>query len=102
MTFVDHQVLYMSTSQEEKELCGQIVEHRRIQELQVMLESRECRPVSVHEWALAAGYPSSHQLLGALQDGRKAERNILICHHALVRSVAHRCVLVPHKSSRCS
>lgn len=76
--------------QEENELCEFILEHRRIQELQLTLEQREGRPVSVHEWAVAAGYPSSHQLLAALREGSKAERMLLICHHALVSSIVER------------
>lgn len=78
--------------QAEKNICEQILEHRRVQNLQVELERRGGRPVSVQEWAVAAGHPSSHQLLEALQEGRKAERTLVICHQALVRSVAARCV----------
>lgn len=76
--------------QEERALCEQIVENRRVQELQVELERKECRPVTVHEWAVAAGHPSAHQLMAALQEGRKAQRTMVLCHQGLVRSVAFR------------
>lgn len=63
-----------------------------MQDLQLELERTEMRPVTVHEWALAAGHPSAHQLMAALQEGRRAERTMLLCHQGLVRSVAFRCV----------
>lgn len=63
-----------------------------MQDLQLELERKELRPVTVHEWAVAAGHPSAHQLMAALQEGRKAERTMLLCHQGLVRSVAFRCV----------
>lgn len=65
-----------------------------MQDLQVDLERTEGRPVTVHEWAVAAGHPSAHQLLAALQKGRTAERNLVVCHQGLVRSVANRSVPV--------
>lgn len=74
-------------------LCEQILEHRRVQDLQVELERKERRPVTVQEWAVAAGHPSSHQLMAALQSGRKAERTMVICHQGLVHSVAFRLVM---------
>lgn len=76
---------------EEQTLCELIVENRRLQDLQVTLEQKERRPVTVHEWAVAAGHPSAHQLMEALQQGRRAERTMLLCHQGLVRSVAFRC-----------
>lgn len=63
-----------------------------MQDLQLELERTELRPVTVHEWAVAAGHPSAHQLMAALQEGRRAERTMLLCHQGLVRSVAFRCV----------
>lgn len=81
---------YATPPQEERELCEQIVEIRRVQELQVELERKEGRPVTVQEWAVAAGHPSAHQLMAALQEGRKAERTMVLCHQGLVRSVAYR------------
>lgn len=100
-----NQPLHLSTLvfpifQEEKDLCEKILEHRRIQELQGTLEMDEGRPVSVHEWAVSSGYPSAHQLLGALQEGRKAERMLLVGHHALLWSVADRCAY--ERAHRCS
>lgn len=61
-----------------------------MQDLQEELERTQQRPVTVHEWAVAAGHPSAHQLMAALQEGRKAERTMLFCHQELVRSVALR------------
>lgn len=63
-----------------------------MQDLQLELERMELRPVTVHEWAVAAGHPSAHQLMAALQEGRRAERTMVHCHRGLVRSVALRCV----------
>lgn len=54
------------------------------------LERKESRPVTVHEWAVTAGHPSAHQLMAALQEGRKAQRTMVLCHQGLVRSVAFR------------
>lgn len=85
---------YSPILQEERTLCQQILEYRRVQELQEELERTQQRPVTVHEWALAAGYPSAHQLMAALQEGRKAERTMLLCHQGLVQSVAFRYALV--------
>ncbi|CAM9342508.1 unnamed protein product [Laminaria digitata] len=76
--------------EEERALCEQITENRRVQDLQLELERTELRPVTVHEWAVAAGHPSAHQLMAALQEGRRAERTMLLCHQGLVRSVAFR------------
>ncbi|CAB1102020.1 unnamed protein product [Ectocarpus sp. CCAP 1310/34] len=78
------------TKEEETALCELIVENRRIQDLQVELERKESRPVTVQEWAVAAGHPSAHQLMAALQEGRKAQRTLALCHQGLVRSVAYR------------
>ena len=68
-------------------------------DLQVELERTERRPVTVQEWAVAAGHPSSHQLMEALQEGRKAERTMVLCHQELVRSVSYRWVNVPTEPS---
>lgn len=76
--------------EDEKDLCEQILEHRRVQNLQVELEVSAGRPVTVQEWAMAAGHPTAHQLFAALQEGRKAERTLVFCHQGLVRSVANR------------
>ncbi|CAM9763686.1 unnamed protein product [Ectocarpus sp. 6 AP-2014] len=78
------------TKEEETALCELIIENRRIQDLQVELERKESRPVTVQEWAVAAGHPSAHQLMAALQEGRKAQRTLALCHQGLVRSVAYR------------
>lgn len=85
-------VCLVCPQQEERALCEQITENRRVQDLQLELERTELRPVTVHEWAVAAGHPSAHQLMAALQEGRRAERTMLLCHQGLVRSVAFRCV----------
>lgn len=79
-----------SQQQEERELCEQIIENGRVQAMQVELEQKESRPVTVHEWAVAAGHPSAHQLMAALQEGREAQRTMVLCHQGLVRSVAYR------------
>lgn len=63
-------------------------------ELQADLERTQRRPVTVQEWAVAAGHPSADQLMASLQEGRKAERTIVLCHQELVRSVANRWVRV--------
>ncbi|CAM9848294.1 unnamed protein product, partial [Scytosiphon promiscuus] len=76
--------------EEETVLCERIVENRRVQDLQLELERKESRPVTVQEWAVAAGHPSAHQLMAALQEGRKAQRTLVLCHQGLVRSVAYR------------
>lgn len=82
--------LHTFPQQEERELCEQIVENARVQALQVEMERKESRPITVHEWAVAAGHPSAHQLMAALQEGRKAQRTVVLCHQGLVRSVAYR------------
>ena len=71
-------------------LCERIVENRRVEDLQIELEHTEGRPVTVQEWAVAAGHPSAHQLMAALQEGRRAQRTMVLCHQGLVRSVAFR------------
>ncbi|CAM9559369.1 unnamed protein product [Hapterophycus canaliculatus] len=76
--------------EDETALCEQIVKNRRVQDLQLELERKESRPVTVQEWAVAAGHPSAHQLMAALQEGRKAQRTMVLCHQGLVRSVAYR------------
>ncbi|CAM9522496.1 unnamed protein product [Ectocarpus fasciculatus] len=87
------------TKEEETALCELIIENRRIQDLQVELERKESRPVTVQEWAVAAGHPSAHQLMAALQEGRKAQRTLALCHQGLVRSVAYRYKQVSHNLS---
>lgn len=92
-------VLPETSLQEERALCEHIVENRRVMELQADLERAQRRPVTVQEWAVAAGHPSADQLMAALQEGRKAERTIVMCHQELVRSVANRWVRVCALSS---